>query len=289
MRRSVACLLLVPALLLTACGDDTDVQTGDEPSTDGSADGGSTPVGDQTEVAISIEVGGGFVPFGYDFATVPTVIQDNGTAFIGGAVMAIFPGPALSPVVTGVIEADDLAELLDRAEQVGLASDSELDGGQPGITDMPTTTIKVRVGGEVYEHSIYGLNAAVEVPDAAETGLTEEQIEVRRAVSGFVAEVTEAASTAASEPYEAEAYDLLSEPLSDMDTTADVEPNQLDWPFSYPIPSDGACVHLEGDDAATFSRLLPKATQITEWTDATDGAKYRITVRAVIPGFEREC
>jgi hypothetical protein len=287
MRRSIACLFLLPALLLAACGDDTNVDTGADPSPTDSTDPGGDS--DATEVAISIEVGGGFVPFGYDFAAVPTVVHDNGTAFTGGPTTAIFPGPALSPVLTGVIDADELATLLDAAEQVGLGSDSELDTGLPGVTDMPTTTIKVRVDGEVFEHSVYALSYGSEFPDDVATGITDEQAEVRAAIAGFVSDVNDAVSAVASEPYVAEAYDLLPQPIGDEEQATDVAPNELDWPFASPIVEDGSCMHLDGDDATTFTDLLDQATQITVWTDTSNGMAYRLVARTVIPGFEREC
>lgn len=289
MRRSIACLFLLPALLLTACGDDTNVDAGADPSPTDSSDPGDDAGGDATQVAISIEVGGGFVPFGYDFAAVPTVIHDNGTAFTGGMTTAIFPGPALSPVLTGVIDADELAALLDAAEQVGLGSDAELDTGQPGITDLPTTTIKVRVDGQVYEHSVYALSYGTDFPGDVATGITDEQAEVRAAIAGFVSDVNDAVGAVASEPYTAEAYEVLAQPVGEDDQTADVAPNELEWPLATPIQGDGTCMQVDGDDAVALADALEQATQITQWTDPSDGAVYLLTVRAVIPGFDREC
>ena len=286
MRRSLIALLLLPVLVLTACGDDAEVETGDDPgATDaGSTDGGD---GDSTQIAISIEVGGGFVPYGYDFAAVPTVIQDNGTAFTGGAMTMIYPGPALAPVSTGVVPSDVVAALLDEAEEIGLATADELDTGEPGVTDTPTTTITVRVGGQRYEHGVYALGFGEQPGEGG--GLSDDQIELRSSISAFVQHVNDAAGAAATEPYDAVAYDILPQPLADAGAVEDVTPNQLDWPLSFPLHEDGSCMRLEGDDAASFAALLPEATQITEWTDRSNGATFRITARAVIPGFERDC
>jgi hypothetical protein len=292
MRRPAAllALLLVLCAGATACGDDTDVRTGDQPP--GAADGGpSGPGGDSevdaTQVAIAIEVGGGFVPFGYDFATVPTVVLDNGTAFTGGAMTMQYPGPAMTPVFTGEVAPSALEELLAEASEIGLADDEELDAGEPGVTDMPTTTITVRVEGVTHTQSVYALSLGPDDLGGVYLDLTEEQLAVRTAVAGFVSRVTDAVAGAATEPFAPEAYQVLAQPAGGDDP--EVRPNELDWPFSYPIAEDGRCQTIEGDDAVALGALVPDATQITTWTDRTNGTRHNLTIRAVLPGYDRDC
>ena len=127
--------LVVMALAGTACSDDDAVETG-------SGAGSGAP----DDVVISITLGGGFVPYGTDFASVPTLVLRDGTVLIGGATTAIYPGAALSPVVTGAPPDGRLDALLEAAEAAGLDAE-QVDAGEPGVTDVPTTTIKVAFAG----------------------------------------------------------------------------------------------------------------------------------------------
>jgi hypothetical protein len=281
MRRPVLAVLLFALLLAgtASCGDDAEVRTGDQPpgSTDGHGAG-------DPQLAISIEVGGGFAPYGSDFLSPPTVVLDDGTVFTGGATIAIYPGPAISPVLTGSIDGDELRALLDEAGAAGLTADGELDTGQPGITDMASTTITVRVDGTTFEHSIYALSGA---PDMGpELGLTRPQLELREQLATFVQHVTDAAAGSATDPYPPTAYEVLASPASGEDPQ--VEPNHLDWPLAAPIEA-GACQRVEGDDAAALAPILAKATEITVWTDPGTGDRYQLRFRAVLPGVERDC
>src|SRR5690349_11966562 len=95
-RRSsvVFALSLVCVMGLAACSGGTELDTG--------ADGSSTtapPVGDADEVVVRVDVSGGFVPMDHAFRSVPSVtIYGNGLTITPGAVIAIYPGPALTPL-----------------------------------------------------------------------------------------------------------------------------------------------------------------------------------------------
>jgi hypothetical protein len=294
MRRLLVVLTaLAVALVSVGCSDDdADVDTGDRPTDDGgTTDDGGDPVDDPADdpappgAVIAIRSGGGFVPFGTDFAYVPTVILADGTAFTGGAVPAIFPGPALNPVSTGTVPVDELAELLERADEAGLL-DGAIDFGQPGVTDLPTTSITLVVDGQTYSHDIYALG--VEQGGLGdEVGLSADQIDLRRFAASFLEEVSALVSSEADQIYEPEAYQVLSLEVDPSQVGADVPPNELDWPFADIALGQAECADVEGDDAATFRELLTQATQITIWRDAAGGT-YQLTVRARLP-FDDTC
>jgi hypothetical protein len=272
MRRTLM-LLALPALALggVACSDDDSVDTGASPVGDG----------DPSDVVISISSGGGFVPFGVDFAAVPTVVQRDGTVLTGGAVIAIYPGPALSPVSTGTLSGDALAELLEAAEEAGLESDA-LDFGEPGVSDSPTTTITVEIDGGTYTHEAYALGFGEDM--GGDLGLSEEQLDLRAAVQDFVGEVSDAVTTAATDTYEPTAYQVLALPVDPADLAgSEPAPNELAWPLADVALAEGACIDITGDDATAFAALLPDATQITIWRDAA-GATWQLATRAVLPG-----
>lgn len=286
MRRTVLSLVAVSVVLVgaAACGDDAEVRTGDEPT---SSTVSTKPDGGTAEVAISIVTGGGFVPFGADFATVPTVVLTDGTAYFGGVTTQQFPGPAMAPVATGVIEPARMQDLLDEAAESGLTGDEPLDPGRPHVTDTPTTTITVRADGRTHTNSIYAPNMGSDDIVGAPLGLTHEQIAVRNAMNTFVLHVADATGAVGfPDIYAPDAFQVLAQPAGDADPS--VPPNRLDWPFSSPLES-GECLTVEGDDAATFAELLPQATQITVWTDPATRQDYNLIVRAVLPGFDRGC
>ncbi len=150
MRRATALLVLV-LLVLSSCGGDDDAVGTDSSSTSSSTSSSSTtsttvgadptttptkpagqgddPAGPSTPASsgvIRISVGGGFSPYGADFAAVPTLVLADGTAFTGGATTMQYPGPAISPVSTGRLSSTQVASLLDAAKAAGLDDEARL-------------------------------------------------------------------------------------------------------------------------------------------------------------------
>jgi len=271
--RALALLALIALTVAgLACSDDDSVETGDGSPTTGT--------GAPDDVVISIEVGGGFVPQGTDFASVPTLVLRDGTVITGGASIAIYPGGPVSPVVTGRLGDDEVAALIDAAAEAGLDADA-IDAGQPGVTDVPTTTITVAFADGTRTHDVYALG----MDD--DPGLTDDQQAVRRAVGELVAEVTGAVGTAADQPYEPVGYQVQAFPRTPADLEGlDVAPNELAWPFpDLPLSAEG-CLDIEGDRVAALTDALTDATQITTWTDA-QGGLWQLAIRLTLPGDTR--
>jgi hypothetical protein len=291
---SAARMLLLPVLLLvavlSACGsshDETAHTTGTtsttvKPST--STTGAPTPA--TADVIISIVSGGGFVPYGYDFAAVPTLVLRDGTVLTAGAMTMQYPGAAVNAVVTGRLSAEDVAALLAAAKRAGLDGD-HLDAGRPGVSDQPTTTIVVEVDGRRHSNQAYGLGDGGD-PSRGGPGLTAEQAAVRKAMGGFVRTVSDTATRVATRPYGPTGYQVVAQPIDPASSSGqDIEPNDLDWPFadlSLTAGVDGRCVDVAGSRTATFAAVLGKATQITRWHTA-DGATYSLSIRATLPGY----
>jgi hypothetical protein len=271
--RALALLALVALTIAgVACSDDDSVETGDGSPTTGE--------GAPDDVLISIEVGGGFVPQGTDFASVPTLVLRDGTVITGGASIAIYPGGPVSPVVTGQLGVGAVAALVDAAAEAGLDADA-LDAGEPGVADAPTTTITVAFADATRTHEVYALG----MDDGP--GLTDDQRAVRRAVGELVDQVTDAVGTAADQPYEPIGYQVQALPRSPADLEGfDVAPNELAWPFpDLPLSAEG-CIDIEGDRVAELTDVLADATQITTWTDA-QGALWQLAIRLTLPGDTR--
>jgi hypothetical protein len=298
--RRLAALAAVAALALVgaACSDDDDdggiVAGGDgttEPtdSTDGTtapsgADGREHPTG-ADEFVVRVFAGGGFVPVQFHLTTSPSyTLLGDGTVVEPGAVTAIYPGPALTPLHARHIDEAAIQEILQRADDAGLL-EGEIDYGEPGITDVETTTVTINVDGEQHVQSAYALGF-----DDEEGGgnLTEEQREARQALRGFI-ESLAATDQPASEDYvpsEVIAYTLgIAEP------DADVPQEPQDWPIATLPARESAetpfaCVTITGDETTTLLAALAGANQATPWVVPGVAEPLSIVFRAVVPGDE---
>jgi hypothetical protein len=300
-------LLLAPlaalGLVVAACGDDAStVSSGGSTSSTSSTststssteattttvtDGGgttptttrsTTPPAPQGTVAIEISVGGGFSPQGLDFSSVPTIVLADGRAYVGGAQTMQYPGPALAPVSTGDLGKAAVDRLLASARSAGL--DGGLtDFGTPGVTDLPSTTVRVLLDGKVHTTSVYALGSE---GDGA-GGVSARQRANRQKVADFVGAVGDAATAAATAPLTPSGYEVLGFPT---DAGGAVEgepaPNHLDWPFTDLRLDPSTCARITGDRVAPFAKLLERASSITVWH--AGGATYRLSIRATLPG-----
>ena len=247
--RRLAVLIAPLALLglLAACGDDAStVSSGGSTSSTSttastttsstmSPDGSTTappttarpsaPPAHDGDVAIEIRVGGGFVPQGLDFSSVPTIVLADGRAFIAGAQTMQYPGPALSPVGTGRLGAGAVQQLLDAAKAAGLDGRTT-DFGQPSVADAATTTIRVAIDGREHTTAVYAL-------DLAEGGgVSRAQAANRQRVSTFVDQVGDVVGRAATTPLQPTGYEVLGFESSPAAPQAgEPAPNDLDWPF----------------------------------------------------------
>lgn len=277
--------LLLPALLVAACGDDGDEDVasdgaGDPPAT---VPEGASPGGLAGDVFLSIEHVGGFVPVGFDFASVPAVtVYADGTVVVPGATTAIFPGPAVAPLATGTLDDGALDELLDAVAEAGLLAEVAPDPGEnPLVADAATTRITVVVDGRDTVVEAYALELPVD--DGVE-GITDEQREVRDRLNALVTDVTAAATAAAVDLYEPVGYRVLT--TAPIEGDPGVEPNELTWPAQLPQPSLDECLAVTGDAAATLTPLLADATQITRWLVGSEAVS--LSVRPMLP-HEQDC
>jgi hypothetical protein len=296
MRRA-AVLLILPLVLVAACGDDGDrvsseggssttssTSTSVDPSTTSTtpAGGGSPttkpaatpPAGAGGAVAVDITQGGGFAPQGTDFRSVPTIVLADGRVFTGGATTMQYPGPPLAPVSTGTVGGGAVADLVQAAKAAQL--DREVDFGSPGVADATSTTIRVSIDGKLRTTSVYAL-------DVDGPGLSAAQQAARKRVADFVAHVGDVVGAAATSSLQPTGYEVLGFPFDASQAGEDQPaPNHLDWPFADLALDPSACARITGDRVPAFVKLLQQATQITVWH--AGGATYRLSIRATLPG-----
>ncbi len=112
---------------------------------------------DDAVVLLQIEVSGGFVMMGYDFSRVPELtVYADGRAIVQGPQIAIYPGPVLPNLQVEPLSEADVAALIAAARDAGLLAEAP-NYGQPWITDVPTTFVRLTVDGRTYEHAAYAL------------------------------------------------------------------------------------------------------------------------------------
>jgi hypothetical protein len=287
MRRLLP-LLLVPILALAACGDDgEDVSTrpdGDDPTdpTDPTDPAGpGAPADGDATLVVSVEVVGAFTTPEAGFRQLPTqVVYEDGTTASQGAVMAIYPGPAVLPVVRGELAEADVARVREAAVEAGLTGE-DLDVGEPPVADAGTTRITVVVDGTEHVTEVPSLGF-----DEVGPGVDEDQAEARGRVRTFLDELDRLVVGAETSDWLAvDRYRVMAlEPLEGDEL--DVEPNRLDWPLEQ-APAMGECTAVTGEDAVALEGVLDRATEITVWT-GPDGETFRAAVRPVLP-HEPDC
>ncbi len=280
-------LAVVVALLAGACGNAREVvaEAGDDApaATDPTPPpAAGRPGGAEDGLVLSVEQGGGLLPPGEHFRRLPlTAVYEDGTVLSPGAMVEIYPGPALPAVTEGSLTPAEIDELLRAAEQAGLADDIEADVGKPTVADAGTTTITVVVDGETRASSVDALGVGPPWP-----GISAEQREARERVSGFVDLVSRRVAGAGDGRYVPARFRVL--PLApEPDPDPLVAPDERPWPFPDLVLRQGVCTVVAGEGAAELADALADSTQITRWrTD--DGAAFVLAVRPVLP-HEPDC
>jgi hypothetical protein len=255
----------------------------------GSERGGLDYPTGRTDLVVQVSVGGGFVPVEYNLTQIPGfTLYGDGTVVVTGPQIEIYPQPALPNLQTTTISAEATREILSAAKEAGLFA-NDVDYGQPGITDVGTTTITINADGNTYVSDIYALGMEPGAP-----GLTTEQQQARAGVNEFIGQAADLTAFQTGEikwqPYAFAAVAVYSEPYDP--TTApdgtDVQPNHLDWPLSdlgiagTPVQPEGfRKVVVSGEDLTTLRPLLEQATQITLWKSGD--REYHLYFRPLLP------
>ena len=143
--RPLGVALIAMAVLLTACkgtGSGTPIDH---------------PAGDALLLRVTNE--GGFVPVEYIFTTAPSfTLLGDGRVFMPGAVPAIYPGPALAPVMVRRLSEAGIQAVLDEVLQTGLfTADAQYLGAQNYVADAQDTIFTLHAGGHDVTLRIYAL------------------------------------------------------------------------------------------------------------------------------------
>jgi hypothetical protein len=297
-----ALLILSLTLGVAACGT-AETPPGDGSSstsetTSTSTSGGSSttlPAGSikhatgASDVVIRISTGGGFVPLEYNYTLIPEfTLYGDGRIIVTGPTTLEYPGKALPNLQTTVVSENVIQAMLAAAKETKLFQNG-FDYGQPGVTDVGTTTITINADGTTYTSNVYALG----FEDGG--SLTMDQQQARAAVNTLRGNLTDPSTLADVQPvwedYDFTALKVFSRAVDTTLSTAptDIQPNHLPWPLA-DLATAGQAVEngqglrvvvISGDDLATLKPLLQQATQITLWESG--GSQYNLFFRPLLP------
>ncbi len=276
-RRRLLVLTVVAAVALVACGDDGDTGTGGRPPS------GDTehPTG-ADELVVRVATGGGFVPSTSRLAEIPELaVYGDGRAIVVGPTTLEFPGPALPNHQQGDLSDDELQELVRAARAAGLLADEPPDYGEPAVTDMPTTTVTINIGGVERTVGAYALRF-----EEGDDDLDADQRDARERLRAFLTVVD---ADIATEPYQADSVAVFVRPY---DPDEIVEPSVAE-PHSWPLGDlagagepyqgfdDTRCLVVAGADAQTVLAAAEDAREGDPWRAA--GVDYALVFRPLLP------
>jgi hypothetical protein len=234
------------------------------------------------------------------------VLLGDGRVIVGGAVPAIYPGPALMPLNQRTLTEDGIQTILEAVEATGLfTSDLELRGAMAVVADVLDTVFELHAAGHDSTVTIYGLGSVT--PDMEPPqGMSSAEIEAHRLLVALNDALQTIDTSVPADQWEAEGWQLYEPEALQLfvrDVTGEpvdpeIPPDVRDWPIgadpstfgvAFPLLGNGArCGTVEGDDAAAWLADLATATEISQWT--TDGDdRYTVIVRPLLPHEEVAC
>jgi hypothetical protein len=226
---------------------------------------------------------GGFVPAGYAFTEVPTVlISGDGHVYAPGVHTDIYPGPLLPAITVRTITEAGIQKVLQVADAAGLLQpppDYTLDPEDLNVADAPDTQLTLAVDSGTFVHQAYALGLA----DPAES-------KVRNVLNGVAIQVADLEQYFGADilgpeaPFVPTAYRMQAVPLAPGEvpsSTGGPAPTFVEWPSSIGVAlADAAeCAVVPADAAGT---IFSDADQLTYFTEK--GVVYFVSAVATLPG-----
>ena len=230
----------------------------------------------ESYLVLRIDVSGGLrelTPGGFLVPEFPTLsLYADGRVMRQG--LPSYPPPALPPLFVQTVDADGIRKILDAAEGAGLTTDtSYTDPGGSVIANAPTTTFTLSDEGQSHTVSVYAL-AELSGGDA---GLSEAEVDARRALRGFFLEMADLrsflpeGSISEPQPYMADTVRVYVSAY-DLDVPGDVGPLEpVDWPGTQPLATFGdpvtnrvageRCGTVTGDDLSALAPREPTCSR----------------------------
>ncbi|MBS45809.1 MAG: hypothetical protein CMH83_22075 [Nocardioides sp.] len=286
--RALLVPLLLPALALTACGEQTSATDAPDPtpttlvgetSTESPAQPEVTHPSGADDVLLSVTTAGGFTPIEYQ-----QVIRPDLYLLGDGRVVAPSPGAdptgLMLPLEVHEVDEARIAEVLTLAEEAGLLEDDadlEMTGGAM-VSDAPTTTLVLTTGepARTVTTSAYALGEV-----GTESGR-------RGDLAEFVAEATDLLTGGSTPtPYEPEQVRLHVADLGSAGGGGQVP--TADWPATAPALASFEDCQVVAADLAGDDVLVDTLTGSGWTTFVQDGRRWSVVGAAVLPGESTPC
>ena len=243
-----------------------------------------------TDIVVRVTTGGGFVPVQVNLRALPSfTLYGDGTVVVPGAVVQIFPGPAIYPLVRSKLSERQVQALLQRARAAGLLARGTIaygDMGAMGVTDMPTTTVRINALGRHAQRSAYALGAT------AGGRLSPAQTKARKALSRFIAQLPQGLAGTRYAPH---AIAIYAGPFQGQGQPG---AGRVRWPLASNLatagtrPQSGAgyrCITVRGAAVAKLLATLRKANEQSQWIARPGAARaFQVIARPLLPD-ERDC
>jgi hypothetical protein len=288
--------VLAGALLLAACVGSGGAGSA-EPTP--SATAVAHPAGDG--LVLRIWTAGGFAAPDSVFGEPPGfTLTGDGRVIEPGAVPAIYPGPALRPLLERRLAEPGVQRLIAAALATGLFDrDRSYRGAARRVMDAPTTTITLGANNRTVRVSVYALGML----GASDPAFSSDEVAAQRALLLLTQRLTDLSWLPAadwvdstSRPYDPAALRLLVRNADGEQPDASGIPSaQVAWPgpgepatFGEPwAGSDARCGVVSGTDALAWLTVLREANSLTRFV--AGGHRYRVTARSLLPDEPRSC
>ena len=233
-----------------------------------------------TNATMTVVTTGGFLPAYEAAGQPPELYLARGRVYAPGPVPAMYPGPALRPVLSAPVSGDTARTVVAALRRAGVGT--RADWGLPSVTDVGTTRITLHDDNGDATASIYALSFTEQPPGDA---VPADARAARQAVNAALEPLRNAAMT--GKPYEPEAYLALAwrgSPGLPQDMPA---PRKVSWPgprlaSGMPLNRVWRCVEVAGDDLTYALPAMRQATAITPWVDG--GVTYTLRFQPLLPG-----
>jgi hypothetical protein len=231
-------------------------------------------------------------------------VYGDGRVIVPGAVAAIFPGPALPPLLVRRLSEAGMQAVLREVAATGLFAESRtLDGARSVVADAGTTVFTLHADGRDVTVSVYGLGALNRSRPPAGIGGGElaahwalQRLSERLgSLEGWLP--AGAWADTSSQPFTPSAFRLLVRNAdADQPDQSGIANQLIPWPVSADPTTFGQavgqgagsrCGVVTGADAAAWLPVLLRASQLTRFSAAAH--RYEVTPRPLLPDEPRSC